>query len=61
MKESGFKMGDYSKQRDPQSRRPYVVEWLCEHEVPQNHLWRQSEEIFGQSRTKSGYKDPINK
>ena len=45
-------MGDGSKQRDPQSRRPYVAKWLCEHEAPQNHLWKQSEEIVGQYRTK---------
>jgi len=54
VEESGFQMADCSKQRDPQSRRPYVVEWLYEPEAPQNRLWRQSEEIVGHCRTKSG-------
>ena len=45
-------MGDCSTQREPQSRRPYAVWWPCKHGVGllQNHLWRPSGEIVGQSR-----------
>jgi len=55
VEESGVQiMGDCSRQRDPQSIRPYAALWLCEHEVPQSHLWGPRGEIVGQSRPNSG-------
>ena len=35
---SAVQMGNNSRQRVPQARRPYAVYWTCEHEVSPNHL-----------------------
>src|SRR6218665_176496 len=44
---------DYSKQRDPQSRKPFSVWWQCEHVAPESPPWWPSGEIGDQSRPKS--------
>src|SRR6218665_3230066 len=35
---------DHSKQREPQSRKPFSVLWQCEHAAPQSPPWMRSGE-----------------
>jgi len=52
MAENRGERGDYSKHRDPQSRKPYAVWWQGKHVAPHGRLWRTSGEIRDQSRPK---------
>ena|SRR6218665_203669 len=52
--ENEDKRDDHSKQRDPQSRKPFSIWWQCEYVSPQSPPWMPSGEIGDQSRPKSG-------
>src|SRR6218665_1286437 len=41
---------NHSKQRDPQSRKPFSVWWQCEHVAPESPPWWPNGEIGDQSR-----------
>ena len=54
--ENGGQRGDYSKQRDPQQRKPFSAQQQCEQVASQSRLGRLSGEIGDHSKPKSGLK-----
>ena len=48
--ENEIQREDHSKQRDPQSRKPFSVWWQCEHVAPKNPLGGRAE----RSATRAG-------